>query len=54
MRGSFLEDGSEDEGEGEDDDDDDESEGEAPNAPEDNMYWVAQDMLIKAIGVARR
>ena len=51
VRGSFLEDGSEDEGEGEDEED--EGEDEAPYAPKDDMYWIAQDMLIKAIGGAQ-
>ena len=51
VRGSFLEDGSEDEGEGEDEED--EGEEEAPYAPKDDMYWIAQDMLIKAIGGAQ-
>ena len=32
---------------------DEEGEGEAPYAPEDNMHWVAQDMLVKAIGCAQ-
>ena len=26
---------------------------EAPYAPKDDMYWIAQDMLIKAIGGAQ-
>ena len=51
VRGSFLEDGSEDEGEGEDEED--EGEDEAPYAPKDDMYWIAQDMLIEAIGGAQ-
>ena len=55
MRGSFLEDGSEDEaeGEGDEEDEEDEEEDEAPYEPEENMYWVAQDILIAAIGGAQ-
>ena len=52
VRGSFLEDGSEDEAEGEGDEEDEE-EDEAPYEPEENMYWVAQDILIAAIGGAQ-
>ena len=49
---SFLEDGSEDEAEGEGDEEDEE-EDQAPYEPEENMYWVAQDILIAAIGGAQ-